>query len=70
MQRASDFFNGEQRKHIEKAVVEAEAKTSCEIVPVVATASGRYDRPEDMIGLWMAIFAAITVWLNIPKAIE
>ncbi len=67
MQRASDFFNEEQRKHVEKAVVEAEAKTSCEIVPVVATASGRYDRPEDMIGLWMAIFAAITVWLIFPR---
>ena len=67
MQRASVFFNEEQRKHIEKAVVEAEAKTSCEIVPVVATASGRYDRPEDMIGLWLATFAATTVWLIFPR---
>ena len=67
MQRVSDLFNEEQRKQVEKAVMEAEAKTSCEIVPVVATASGRYDRPEDMIGLWMAIFAAITVWLIFPR---
>lgn len=67
MQRASDLFNEEQRKHIEEAVAEAEAKTSCEIVPVVATASGRYDRPEDIIGLWLAIFAAITVWLMFPR---
>ena len=43
MQRASDLFTEEQRKQVEKAVVEAEAKTSCEVVPVVATASGRYD---------------------------
>jgi len=67
MQRASDFFNREQRKNIEEAVVNAEAKTSCEIVPVVATASGRYDRPEDIIGLWFAILAAITVWLMFPR---
>jgi len=67
MQRASDLFNEEQRKHVEKAVVEAEARTSCEIVPVVATTSGRYDRPEDMIGLWLAVLAAITVWLLFPR---
>ena len=67
MQRASDLLNEEQRKKIEKAVVEAEAKTSCEVVPVVATASGRYDRAEDMIGLWLAVFAAITVWLIFPR---
>ncbi len=66
MQRASDLFSEEQRERIEKAVVEAEAKTSCEIVPVVATASGRYDRAEDMIGLWAAIIAASTVWLTFP----
>ncbi|QDV25237.1 TPM domain-containing protein [Aureliella helgolandensis] len=67
MQRASDLFTEEQRKQVEKAVVEAEAKTSCEVVPVVATASGRYDRAEDMIGLWLAVFAAITVWVILPR---
>lgn len=67
MQRASDLFNEEQHRQIEEAVAQAEAKTSCEIVPVVATASGRYDRPEDIIGLWMAILAAITVWLVLPR---
>lgn len=67
MQRASQLFSEEQRNQIEKAVVDAEANTSCEIVPVVATASGRYDRPEDIAGLWMAIFAAITVWFVFPR---
>ena len=70
MQRASDLFDEEQRKQVEKAVVEAEAKTSCEIVPVVATASGRYDRAEDMIGLWFALCAAITVWLIFPRQVN
>ena len=67
MKRASDLINEEQRKQVERAVVEAEAKTSCEIVPVVATESGRYDRPEDMIGLWLAILAALTIWLVLPR---
>lgn len=67
MQRASDLFNEQQRKRVEQAVVEAEAQTSCEIVPVVASASGRYDRPEDMIGLWLAVIAAISIWLTLPR---
>ena len=67
MQRASDLFSEEQREQIEKAVIEAEAKTACEVVPVVATASGRYDRAEDIIGLWLAVFAAIAVWLMFPR---
>jgi putative membrane protein len=67
MQRASNLFNEQQRKQIEQAIVEAEAKTSCEIVPVVATASGRYDRAEDVIGLWLAVIAAVVVWLLFPR---
>jgi len=67
MQRASDLFTEQQRKRVEQAVVEAEAQTSCEIVPVVASASGRYDRPEDMIGLWLAVIAAISIWLTLPR---
>lgn len=67
MQRASDLFDEERQKRIEDAVVEAESKTSCEIVPVVATTSGRYDRAEDMIGLWMAVVAASTVWWLLPR---
>ena len=50
MQRAANFFNAEQRQQITRAVAQAESGTSCEIVPVVATVSGRYARPEDMVG--------------------
>ncbi|MCH2125717.1 MAG: hypothetical protein MK165_13045 [Pirellulaceae bacterium] len=70
MQRASDLFNEEQRKQIEKAVSEAEDRTSCEIVPVVATASGRYDRPEDMVGLWLAVLAAVAIWFAFPRTLS
>ncbi len=70
MQQASDLFNEEQRKQIEKSVSEAEGRTSCEIVPVVATASGRYDRPEDMVGLWLAVLAAVAVWFASPRTLN
>ena len=66
MQKASQLFSEEQRKQVEQAVEKAEGQTSCEIVPAVATASGRYDRAEDIIGLWLAIVAAISLWLLLP----
>jgi putative membrane protein len=70
MQMAASLFDEQQRNRIEQSVVEAESSTSCEIVPVVATCSGRYDRPEDIIGLWMAVLAAIAVWIMLPRTGE
>lgn len=67
MQSAFDFLTEEQQKQVEQAVVDAESKTSCEIVPVVATSSGRYDRPEDVVGLWLAIITALCFWYFFPK---
>lgn len=66
MKFASDTFTEEQTKQINDAVVEAESHTSAEIVPVVATASGRYDRPEDIVGLWFALAAAAAAWVIVP----
>ena len=68
MQRASELFTDEQKARIRDAVVAAEARTSAEVVPVVATASGRYDRPEDIVGLGMAVVAMIVVWWFLPGA--
>ena len=70
MQRASTLFSADQRQRIQETVAQAEANTSCEIVPVVATASGRYDRAEDVLGLWLATIAAILVWTLYPRAAE
>lgn len=67
MLNANKLFDEVQRKQIEQAVASAEAKTSCEIVPVVATRSGRYDRPEDIVGLWFAVIAGVVVWLLMPR---
>jgi putative membrane protein len=49
-------------------VVEAESKTSAEIVPVVASASGLYDRAEDIVGLWLGILCLIAAWWVLPVA--
>lgn len=68
MQQASTHFNDEQRDAIQLAVAAAESSTSAEIVPVVATASGRYDRAEDIVGLWVAILALVCTWLWIDGA--
>ncbi len=68
MQQASRQFNEQQRLQIARAVAEAESKTSAEIMPVVAAASGRYDRPEDIAGLWLAMIGLIAAWALLPTA--
>jgi putative membrane protein len=67
MVRASNFFSEQERKQIAEEVAEAEKHTSAEIVPVVATASGDYDRAEDLVGLWVAVGAlALLWWILLP----
>lgn len=69
MKKASEFFSNEERKAIENAVAEAEQKTSGEIVPVVATVSGRYDRAEDIFGLITAVAVLCMVWLFFQEVV-
>jgi putative membrane protein len=66
MPNAMTYFTDDQRKAIETAVVEAERKTSAEIVPVVATVSGRYDRPEDIVGLFFGVVLMGITWSVLP----
>ncbi|MDP6637317.1 MAG: TPM domain-containing protein [Phycisphaerae bacterium] len=70
MKTASQLFDNEQTSRINEAIVEAESHTSAEIVPVLATASGRYDRPEDMVGLWLGLTLAAIAYLLIPDATQ
>jgi putative membrane protein len=67
MQRLQDLFDIDQRTKIETSVAQAEARTSCEIVPVVASSSGRYDRAEDILGLWLATIVACSAWWFFPR---
>ena len=68
MQRASELFTDKQKTRIRDAVASAEAGTSAEVVPVVATASGRYDRPEDVVGLWLGLVCLGLAWWLLPEA--
>jgi putative membrane protein len=63
MSAASELFTAQEREAIENAVASAEADTSAEIIPAVATASGRYDRAEDVFGLLVGVVALVVVWL-------
>ena len=62
MKRASQLFSAEDRRIVEAAIAEAERRTAGEIVPVVATASGRYDRGEDLFGLVLALTTIAGAW--------
>ncbi len=62
MKRESKYFSDGEKQRIEQAVAEAETKTSAEIVPVLASSSGRYDRAEDIAGVWMSIIAMGVTW--------
>ncbi|MCH2372589.1 MAG: hypothetical protein MK538_00285 [Planctomycetes bacterium] len=62
MRLASSVFSEDERQQINDAVIAAESKTSAEIIPVIATESGRYDRPEDMAGLTCGVVSVIVAW--------
>jgi putative membrane protein len=62
MKKASALFREEDRQAINEAVREAESKTAAEIITVVATDSGRYDRPEDVVGLFFGLGCLIVAW--------
>lgn len=63
MKTASQVFATDQRKRIAEAVQAAESRTSAEIVPVVATRSGRYDRAEDAFGVLLGLGLFCAAWL-------
>lgn len=55
MKKASNYFSDKDKKLIEDAIARAESNTSGEIVPVVASVSGRYDRAEDVFGVLFSL---------------
>lgn len=68
MKRASQWFSEQDKRQIDQAVRDAEARTTAEIVPAVATASGRYDRPEDIVGIWLGGLAMVAAWFFLPAS--
>jgi len=62
----NDPYSDAEHERVNQAIQKAESLTSAEIMPVVARCSGRYDRPEDMVGLWFAALAMVVVWWIYP----
>jgi putative membrane protein len=67
---ASQLFNDEDKKAIAAAVAEAERKTAGEIVPVIATSSDRYERAEDLVGLFVALVAVASTWTQFERVLR
>lgn len=66
MRKVSQLFPENDRKRIAEAIEKAEQSTAAEIVTVVTTASGRYDRAEDIVGFLTALIAVTAGWLACP----
>jgi putative membrane protein len=60
--KASTLFSEEDRDAIKQAIVSAEKNTSGEIIPVIASTSGRYDRAEDIFGLLFSLLCVGIGW--------
>jgi putative membrane protein len=65
-----DRFTEDDRNRVNQAVVSAERKTAAEIVPVIAESSGRYERAEDLCGLWTGLLLMIVAWSLLPAAVQ
>jgi putative membrane protein len=62
MKKATKLFTEEEIRSIETAIGEVEKTTSAEVVPVVASVSGRYDRAEDMFGFLLCLLVLGGAW--------
>ena len=62
MNSTRELLSVSDRLRINRAISDAERLTSAEILPAVAPLSGRYDRAEDLVGLWTGIILCGLVW--------
>ena len=60
--RKKPLLSDEQCSAVHREIAAAERRTSAEILPAVARASGRYDRAEDVVGLWFGLLLCATIW--------
>lgn len=61
--RAADFFSESEKERIHRAVIDAETKTSGEIVPMIVGSSARYTEVE-LLGILAGLFiGALAGWL-------
>jgi putative membrane protein len=67
---ASKLLSSAEIATVERAIGDAEKMTAAEIVPVIATASGRYDRGEDLFGLLCVCVTLVGAWFVVPGKID
>lgn len=67
MGSAEKFFDRDDRDAIEDAIRSAELETSGEIVPVLASCSGRYDRAEGIVGVLLSAVFVVVGWNLLPS---
>jgi len=60
--RNKPLLSDEQCSAVHREIAAAERRTSAEILPAVARASGRYDRAEDVVGLWFGLLLCAAIW--------
>ncbi len=70
MIQAETILSEDDRRRISFAIQEAERTLDAEILVAVAEASGRYDRAEDICGLFLGIVLMIAAWSVMPFPIE
>lgn len=63
MKHATKLFTQNEISAIEAAIGEVEKNTSAEVVPVVASVSGRYDRAEDLFAFLMSLLVVSGTWV-------
>ncbi len=63
MKRASEIISDADRARVRDAIQDAEQSTCGELVCVLATQSGDYDRAEDLAGLWLGALLLAAAWL-------
>jgi putative membrane protein len=63
MRTASRFLRQDEKDAIVRALEDAESRSAGEIVPVLATRSGHYDRAEDVVSFLAAILILGVFWL-------
>jgi len=65
MKNSKSLFTQEEINEIEASISAAEQRTSGEVVPVVATVSGRYDRAEDLFAFIFSLIVLAISWFGL-----
>ena len=69
MKKATTLFSQDEIQAIEATIADVEKTTSAEVVPVIASVSGRYDRAEDLFGFLLSLLTLGCTWGLLQSAL-